>query len=155
MENEEKAFTILLLAVTTLLAFFSLSYSFGTRMLPLFTGIFSSAILGFLVLTSFYPKIKSWYQKFEPKAGLSKVALNKNEKKRERSIVLWFTGCIASVYVLGFLVTIPLFLFLFLKIWARESWLLSAVFAVVVLGVVYVSFIYLLRVPLYQGIWLT
>ncbi|WP_300460727.1 hypothetical protein [Desulfobacula sp.] len=45
----------------------------------------------------------------------------KNEEKREISIFLWFTGCLAAVYVLGFLVAIPVFLFLFLKFGQRKA----------------------------------
>ena len=152
MKNEEKIFLIFLLIIILLMVFFSFNYSGGSQILPLVSGIFSALIVGFLVIMSFSSKIISFYQKFETKSVLSEEVLNVDEKKREISIIAWFSGCTAAIYFLGFLIGIPLFLFMFLKIWAKESWLLSSVLAAVVLIVVYFTFIYILRVPLHGGI---
>lgn len=154
MKNEEKIFMIVLLIIILLMVFLSFQYSSGSQILPLASGIFSALIMGFLVIMSFFPKIISFYQKFETKPVISEDELNVDEKKREVSVIAWFIGCTAMIYVLGFLIGIPLFLFLFLKLWARESWLLSLVLAAVVLGVVYFAFVYILRVPLHEGVLL-
>ena len=155
MKNEEKIFLIFLLFIMLLMVFLSFQYSGGSQILPLASGIFSALITGFLVIMSFFPKIISFYQKFETKSVLSESVLSDDEKKREISVIAWFSGCTAAIYFLGFLIGIPLFLFMFLKIWAKESWLLSLVLAAVVLGVVYFTFIYILRVPLHSGILLS
>ena len=155
MKNEEKIFMIFLLIIMLLMVFLSFNYSGGSQILPLSSGIFSALIVGFLVVMSFSSKIISFYQKFEAKSVLSEDVLNVDEKKRELSVIAWFSGCTAAIYFLGFLIGIPLFLFMFLKIWAKESWLLSSVLAVVVLGVVYFAFISILRVPLHSGILLS
>ena len=97
--------------------------------------------------------MSTWYQKLEAATILSKVVLNSEEKKREVSVAAWFAGCTVLIYLFGFVIGIPVFLFLFLKIWAKESWLLSFVLSAAVLGVVFFSFIYLLRVPLHEGIF--
>jgi len=152
MKNEEKIFMIFLLVIMLLMVFSSFNYSGGSQILPLISGIFSVLIVGFLVIMSLFPKVISFYQKFETKSVLSEDVLNVDEKKRELSVIAWFSGCTAAIYFLGFLIGIPLFLFMFLKIWAKESWLLSSVLAAVVLGVVYFAFIYILRVPLHSGI---
>lgn len=154
MKNEEKIFMIFLLIIMLLMVVFSFNYSGGSQILPLASGIFSALIMGFLVTMSFFSKIISFYQKFETKPVLSEDELSVDEKKREVSVIAWFSGCTATIYFLGFLIGIPLFLFMFLKIWAKESWLMSSVLAVVVLGVVYFTFIYILRVPLHSGILL-
>ena len=155
MKNEEKIFMIFLLIIMLLMVVFSFNYSGGSQILPLASGIFSALIMGFLVTMSFFSKIISFYQKFETKPVLSEDELSVDEKKREVSVIAWFSGCTATIYFLGFLIGIPLFLFMFLKIWAKESWLLSLVLAAVVLGVVYFTFIYILRVPLHGGILLS
>ena len=155
MKNEEKIFMIFLLIIMLLMVVFSFNYSGGSQILPLASGIFSALIMGFLVTMSFFPKIISFYQKFETKPVVSEDELSGDEKKREVSVITWFSGCTAAIYFLGFLIGIPLFLFMFLKIWAKESWLMSSVLAVVVLGVVYFTFIYTLRVPLHSGILLS
>ena len=155
MKNEEKIFLIFLLLMMLVMVVFSFNYSGGSKILPLISGIFSALIMGFMVIISFSPKIATWYQNFEKKSVLSERTMKKGEKKREISVIAWFSGCTAVIYFLGFLIGIPLFLFLFLKLWAKESWLLSVVLATAVLVVVYFTFVYILRVPLHGGILLT
>lgn len=155
MKNEEKIFMIFLLMVMLLMVFFSFQFSSGSKMLPLLSGIFSALIMGFLVIMSFSSAIATWYQQVETRSILSEKMLNLDEKKRELSVVAWFTGCVAVIYLFGFMIGIPLFLFLFLKLWAKESWLLAVVLALAVLGIVYFTFVYILRVPLHGGIVLT
>ncbi len=155
MKNEEKIFMIFLLFIMLLMVFFSFKYSGGSKILPLISGVFSALIMGFMVIMSFSSKITSWYQKFEKKSVLSERTMKGDEKKREISVIAWFSGCTVVIYFLGFLVGIPLFLFLFLKLWAKESWLLSVVLATAVLVVVYFTFVYILRVPLHRGMLLT
>ena len=154
MKNEEKIFTLLVLIITILMVIVSFQYSGGSRMLPLLSGIFTSLLMGFLVIMTFFPSIASRYQKFEMKSILSEKLLSVSEKKREFSVVAWFTGCTVLIYLLGFMIGIPLFLFLFLKIWAKESWPLSVVLAVVVPAIIYFTFVYLLNVPLHRGLLL-
>jgi hypothetical protein len=152
MKNEEKLFMILLLAVMLLMAVTGFKYGGGSRILPVVSGVFSAALMGFMVLMSFSPALTAWYQKFEKKNIFSAEPLEDPEKKRERSVTVWFAGCTAVIYLLGFMVGIPLFLFLFLKLWAKESWVLSIGLAAVVTIVVYIAFVYLLRIPLHGGL---
>ncbi len=154
MKSEEKIFLSFLLIIMILMVVFSFNYSGGSKILPLISGAFSALIMGFLVIMSFSPKIVAWYQNFEKKSVLSEKTLTKDEKKREISVIAWLSGCTAMIYLFGFLIGIPLFLFLFLKLWARESWLLSVVIAAAVLLVVYFTFVYILRVPLHRGMLL-
>src|SRR5210317_897642 len=155
MKNEEKIFMISLLLIMLLMVFFSFIYSGESKILPMISGVFSALIMGFMVIMSFSSKITSWYQKFEKKSVLSERTMKGDEKKREISVIAWFSGCTVVIYFLGFLVGIPLFLFLFLKLWAKESWLLSVVLATTVLVVVYFAFVYILRVPLHRGMLFT
>ena len=155
MKNEEKIFMISLLLIMLLMVFFGFIYSGESKILPMISGVFSALIMGFMVIMSFSAKITSWYQRFEKKSVLSERTMKGDEKKREISVIAWFSGCTVVIYFLGFLVGIPLFLFLFLKLWAKESWLLSVVLATAVLVVVYFTFVYILRVPLHRGMLLT
>jgi len=152
MKNEEKIFMLLLLAIVLLMALSGFRYSGGSKILPLVSGVFSALLMGFMVLMSFSPKVTAWYQKFEKKDIFSAEPMTDQEKKRERSVVFWFVGCTAAIYLFGFMVGIPLFIFLFLKLWAKESWTLSIGLALAVSIVVYVAFVYLLRVPLHSGL---
>jgi len=108
------------------------------------------------------PTFASWYQKAEGKSpfmGMSKELMEsekkveqKGMKKREISVVGWLLFLTAATYILGFLIGIPLFLFLFLKLWAKEGWALSLSMSGIVLGVVFFIFVYVLQIPLHQGI---
>lgn len=153
MKNEERIFMIFLLLVMLLMVFLSFSYGSGSKILPMGSGIFSALIVAFLLIMSFSSQISSWYQKFEKRSVLAESVLSVKEKKRELSVVAWFSGCTAAIYFLGFLVAIPLFLFLFLKIWAKESWLMSLALAAAVPAIVYLTFVYILSVPLHRGIF--
>jgi presenilin-like A22 family membrane protease len=74
------------------------------------------------------------------------------ERKNEVSIVAWFAGGTILVYLVGFIFSIPPFLFLFLKWRAKEKWLVSILVPVVVTAIVYFVFMWLLHIPLYEGV---
>jgi len=152
MKYEEKGFMIILLIVMLSMLFMGFQYEGNAKVLPLLSGIFSAVMMGILVFMAFSPRLSTWYQKLEAATILSKVVLSAEEKKRELSVAAWFAGCTVLIYLFGFVIGIPIFLFLFLKIWAKESWLLSIVLSAAVLGVIFISFIYLLRVQLHEGI---
>jgi hypothetical protein len=153
MKNEERIFMIFLLLILLLMVVLGSGYDARSKILPMSSGIFSALIVAFLLIMSFSSQISSWYQKFEKRSVLTESVLSAKEKKRELSIIAWFSGCTVAIYFLGFLVATPLFLFLFLKIWAKESWRLSLALAAAVPGIVYFTFVYILSVPLHTGLF--
>ena len=66
-------------------------------------------------------------------------------------IFSWLTGMALSIYLFGFLVSIPLFVFSFLKS-NGYGWLISAAHAAAAVIVMYVLFIWALQAELYPGI---
>jgi hypothetical protein len=152
MKNEERVFIIALLIIILLMTILSFHFSRGAKLLPLLSGIATSVMIIFLLLMACSSKIAAWYQKFESKTVSSTEVANGMGKKKEVSVVAWFSGCVVALYFLGYMIGITVFLFMFLKIWAKESWLLSLLSSVIVLGVVYFAFVYILRVPLHEGI---
>jgi hypothetical protein len=153
MKNEERIFMIFLLIVMLLMVFLSFSYGSGSKILPMCSGIFSVLIVTFLLIMSLSSRMSACYQKFEKRSVLTEGVLSLKEKKRELSVIAWFSGATAAIYFLGFLVAIPIFLFLFLKMWAKESWFMSLVLAAAVPAIVYFTFVYVLSVPLHRGIF--
>jgi hypothetical protein len=65
----------------------------------------------------------------------------------------WILAFFAAILLLGFSLSVPLFVFLYLKVQGKESWLLSVVFAAVAWGFFYGLFDQLLHLPFPQG-WL-
>lgn len=162
MKTEEKVFTFLLLGVVCLMMVLTLGYRSGSRLVPQVIGLCTLALMIFLCMMVISPKFASWYQEVEGKSplmGMSKQLIQSGrkvdqtgKKKKEISVVGWLLFLTVVTYILGFLVAIPLFLFLFLKLWAKEGWFLSLCMSGVVLGVVFLIFAYILQIPLHQGI---
>jgi len=65
----------------------------------------------------------------------------------------WIAGFFAAIVLLGFPVAVPLFVFLYLKLDAKEGWILSALLTAAVWGFFYGLFDQLLHLPFPQG-WL-
>lgn len=162
MKTEEKVFAFLLLGIVCFMMFLTFGYRPGSRLVPQVIGLCTLALMIILCTMAISPKFASWYQKVEGKSALmgmgkqliesGRKADQKGVKTREISVAGWLLFLTAVTYILGFLVAIPLFLFLFLKLWAKEGWLLSLCMSGVVLGVVFFIFAYILQIPLHQGI---
>lgn len=68
-------------------------------------------------------------------------------RQRTINIFSWIFGFIASIWLLGFAVTVPLLVFLYLKVQSREGWLLSVVLAGVAWIMLWGLFDRLLHLP--------
>src|SRR5262245_6128419 len=73
--------------------------------------------------------------------------------RRSAVAAAWIVGFFALILLLGFAIAVPLFVFLYLKLEGKESWLLSVVFAAAAWGFFYGLFDLLLHLPFPQG-WL-
>jgi hypothetical protein len=63
----------------------------------------------------------------------------------------WILGFFAAIVLLGFPIAVPLLVLLYLKLQAREGWVLSIVMTVAVWGVFYGLFDRLLHLPFPAG----
>jgi Tripartite tricarboxylate transporter TctB family len=70
---------------------------------------------------------------------------------REQRMWLWFIAFIAGVLLLGFWITIPLFLIGFLRVEANAPWLNAITFGMIAAGLLYAVFGLLLRTSLHEG----
>jgi hypothetical protein len=109
-------------------------------------------ILVFLIVMTLSSRMASWYGRFEKKALLPDEKMTSEERKKEISVLAWFVGGTILVYLVGFILSIPAFLFLFLKWRGKEKWMVSVLVPVVVTAVVYFVFMWGLSVPLYAGV---
>ena len=65
--------------------------------------------------------------------------------------ILWILGILPIIYLLGFVVGIPLYIFLYLKL-HKESWLMSIIITSVSAVVVYFGFGVLLHFRFHKGL---
>jgi hypothetical protein len=67
--------------------------------------------------------------------------------------VLWFGGFFLALYVLGVYVAAFIFTLLYLRYQGRRSWLFSAVYAVILVAVMYLAFTVALAQPVPSGLF--
>lgn len=63
----------------------------------------------------------------------------------------WVVGFSLGVYLLGFVISIPVFVVSYLKV-HRRGWLISLAFAAIILALIYGMYEVALRAPLYKGL---
>jgi Tripartite tricarboxylate transporter TctB family len=82
---------------------------------------------------------------------LSEDVLPELARKRTALAAGWIAGFFLAILLLGFPVAVPVFVFLYLKLQAKERWLFCAVFAAAIWGAFYGLFDMLLHLPFPPG----
>jgi Tripartite tricarboxylate transporter TctB family len=77
----------------------------------------------------------------------------RQEQARERKMLLWLGLFLAGVLALGFLWATPVLVFAFLRFGERESWTIAAIGAIGTWLVLYVVFVRLLELFLFEGLF--
>jgi len=165
MKTEEKIFTIFFLVVVAAMIFFTLDIQRpGSKLMPFVVGLGTLVLLILLTAMALSRRLASWYRRLEGRAtpslsGITPDASGSEDKaqalktrKKEIAVVGWLMFLTAATYFLGFLVAIPVFLFLFLKFWAKEGWGISLGMPFAVSAAVYLVFVYILQIPLHTGV---
>lgn len=74
------------------------------------------------------------------------------DPKRDIPIYLWVWSFVIAVVAFGFVPAAPVMLFVYLKFRSRESWWLSLLLSLAVLGLLYGVFQMALGVSLFEGL---
>jgi len=72
-------------------------------------------------------------------------------RRRAINIFSWIFGFFAGIWLFGFKITIPAFVFLYLKAQGREGWVRSAILTLVAWAFFYGLFTHLLHLPFPDG----
>jgi hypothetical protein len=78
-------------------------------------------------------------------------------RKRAITMFAWLFGFFFIIWILGFIIGIPLMVFSYLKFQSKESWRLSVILTVIAFVFFYTLFVKLLTLPFPEGqifIWL-
>ena len=73
------------------------------------------------------------------------------ERRRTVAIALWILGFFLALYLLGFPVAVPLFIFLYLKADASEKWVTSLLIAGACWAFLYLLFVRTLHTLFFRG----
>ena len=154
-------YSVLILVVLFIVILISLTYSGKERLAPLIAGI-SGAVLTVLVLIGEkYPELTKRFdfsltqlafEGLETKAGQTES--RNNQLQGALRFLAWMGWAMLLIFFIGFHIAIPVFVFTFLKIFGRLSWLRSLVSAVVSAFVLIGLFEVVLKVGLFKGILL-
>jgi hypothetical protein len=74
-----------------------------------------------------------------------------DERRRLFAVFGWMFGFFVAIYIIGFPISVFLFILLFLKLHDR-GWTTAIISAVVTAGLIYLVFVVFLKTPLFQGI---
>ena len=145
----ELAFALLLVAVFAYATVTALSFPEGARLFPLAIAVPSLVLAVLLAVISVRSR---WTAVTAAADADAEVALAPEERtRRTAEIGAWFLGIFAAVYLLGFLVAIPLAAMAYLRFAARERWSTSVAVAALCWALVFGVFDRLLHVPLPAG----
>jgi hypothetical protein len=75
--------------------------------------------------------------------------------RRTLLAVGWILGFFLAIVLLGFLIAVPAFVFLYLKLQGKQGWIFSAVFTAGLFGFFYGLFDLLLHLPFPPGVLLS
>ena len=81
----------------------------------------------------------------------SPVAETDRDKMSLLAAVSWIAGLALMIWILGFIIALPLFTFIYVKL-NGEMWRWAAMLSAAMLAIVYICFVVLLRMPLYEGL---
>ena len=134
-------FPIGLLAFVALLLGLSSQYQFKAALFPWLFGSITALLLG----------VQIWREiAAARKTETAKVAGPKEIRPFVMGIA-WLVGILPMIYLLGFLVGLPIYCFLYFKLHGQK-WLRSTVLTLLITAVIYGGFIIGLKVPLYKGL---
>ncbi|MBI4632518.1 MAG: tripartite tricarboxylate transporter TctB family protein [Deltaproteobacteria bacterium] len=148
MHSAERAFTWFLLLFFSLLFAATWQYDARARLAPLLL-VVPAIILSAVHLWIIYrhPRLQEeaaeggGEESFEIDAPFSE----------ERKMIGWFIFFAVLIWLVGFLVATPVFLLIFLRLWAKERWPLTIAIAGISTVVIYLLVEVAFRVILYRG----
>ncbi len=155
------AFTLSLLCFVAVLFLNTLRLGSVARFVPLIVLIPTLALLVLQLALDLRPDLEQKFSRFE------RIRFQKSEKLQKETLgrarrsasgvphpawaFLWMWLMLPLVYLLGFLVAVPLYTFLYLKGHAVKGWIPSIAIALALWALIYGIFGLLLNTQLYQG----
>jgi hypothetical protein len=166
--RERALFTLILSAFAGLILYFTVSLSPVARLVPITVVIPTLGLLIFQLVLDLAPWLEQKYRRFEKvdllgveeikkevsshdQANSANAGNDASSGRRELDLFSWVLLLVTMIYLLGFLVALPVYLLLYLRWRSGESWALSISVAVGMGSVLYGVFILTLRLRLDEG----
>ncbi len=145
-------FLIVIMAIMLLVIILSLRMEYYTsKLLPLLMGSIVF-VLGTIGL------VQEILARDKPEVTISQAKMTVEVEDKVKAgfraylpVGSWVLGVALAIYLVGFLITIPVFIFTYMKSHGVR-WIIAIIFTVVTTGIIYGGFEVLLRVELYRGL---
>ena len=152
-ENKRGEFILALffLVFFVTLLLISMTYSPKARRLPLLVGIPGAALTAAQVIKEIGRRRGKAGEAKGVEPENAEAASQKGVDKKLLTMLGWMVLLVAMIWILGFLITIPVYTILFMKS-LKESWRLCIIFAVAGFAILYYLFAVALNMELYPGL---
>ncbi|MFC1815885.1 tripartite tricarboxylate transporter TctB family protein [Thermodesulfobacteriota bacterium] len=138
-------FALIILLILGIIIVISMGYSYEVKRFPLIIGFPVTALLVAII-------IKEIRAKAELKDTPQEVEIPRKIVWYNYLVApFWMAVFLLKIYLIGFLLGLPLFTFLYLKL-HNQSWLLSIILPLVMATIIYGGFIVGLKMQLYEGL---
>ncbi len=146
----ETIFGLILLIAFMIIVGVGMGYSRKAKMLPLVLGIPGVILTAAIVIRESFMRPKEEVSQERPSDQEADTQAP-DEQKKVLAMIGWVALLVGMIWAFGFLITIPVYMILFLK--ARgERWLLALCFAAGSWAFLYWIFAVALKIVLYPGI---
>jgi hypothetical protein len=148
MKSEKIIFALVISLIFAIAFYLALDFEPGAQLSPIVVTVPCIILLLSVIIDEVKLPITNRVE-VEPAKTLSITEV----RQREWSIILWIILLITMIYILGFLIAIPLYLLLMLKYRGKEKWSVSILLTSGATVVIYFFFVSILKVNLHRGLW--
>jgi putative exporter of polyketide antibiotics len=140
---------VVCIAIALVFGITSLTYDyFVAKIVPLITCglVILLAVIG--ILTEVRKQKKGG--ETEPKKEVSEEEARETWPRYARTMA-WLVGLFIAIYIFGFLIAVPVFLFTYMLVY-KTRWYVALSITVVTSGILYTVFVVLLKVSVFKGL---
>jgi hypothetical protein len=148
-KNASLALSVLIMIVAGYGVIAASAWPWKAALFPLVIGIPLFCLAAAEALWTFFGKAPGQADE----ASDFQLSIGKDSLRRTLVAAGWILAFFAAIVLLGFPIAVPLFVFLYLRLQGRESWIVSIVMTGALWGVFYGLFDLLLHLPFPAG-WL-
>jgi len=163
--NASVVFLLIIVFVSFGFIYFGQGFPFRSKVIPFLVALFVLFLAIIQILLEIVPKFRkkniSKIELFAEQVSMKQekikeekggVAKNKNKEKELFNIFKWILLLTLGIYLLGFLVALPIFIFLFYFIECGYWWAKALGITFIFWMIIYLVFELFLRAELYRGI---
>jgi len=156
--TDRTAISLFLFLLACFAVYRALDFNDAARLMPLIIGVPTLVLATVVLVMEITAQWKGKPRSTEGALDGSRLGKDLSPKerramaRRELSLILWLVGLVVLIWLVGLLWSIPVFLVFFLWLQAKEPWPLIVAISLGTWAVVYLLFVQILSMDLYQGL---